>query len=109
MFKKKTIPLFLIANALFYITGCTSKSLPENKIGYYYSGIYFGSGFSPNYQQGIMDGCITAKGRYQKSHTLFNNDQDYNDGWFLGRNRCRHLLVVEDENRRNLSDSDADK
>ena len=45
-----------------------------------------------------MDGCITAKGTYKKSHTLFNNDQEYNDGWFLGRNRCKHLLVIEEEN-----------
>lgn len=97
MSKKKMIPLFFIANVLVYITGCTSTKVPEHKGGYYYSGIYFGQGFSPNYQQGIMDGCITAKGKYKKSHTLFNNDQDYNDGWFLGRNRCRHLLVIEDE------------
>jgi hypothetical protein len=98
MFKEKMIPIFLMTNTLFYITGCQSKKIPENRVGYYYSGVYFGKEFSPNYQQGIMDGCITAKGTYKKSHTLFNNDQEYNDGWFLGRNRCKHLLVIEKEN-----------
>ena len=33
-----------------------------------------------------------------KNHiSLFNNNIDYNDGWFLGRNRCKHLLVIDDE------------
>lgn len=97
MFKQKAIPIFLIANVLFYITGCKSEREAEPKGGYYYSGIYFGKGLSPIYQQGIRDGCTTAKGKYKKSHTLFNYDQNYNDGWFLGRNKCRHLLVYKDE------------
>lgn len=97
MLKEKIIPLSFIFNALFYFTGCTSTKVPEHKTGYYYSGVYFGKDFSPNYQQGIIDGCTTAKGTYKKSHTLFNNDDDYNDGWFLGRNKCKHLLVIEEE------------
>lgn len=97
MFKKKTILIFLIASVLFYITGCNSKKTAEKNGGYYYSGVYFGKYISPNHQQGIKDGCTTAKGTYKKSHTLFNNDQNYNDGWFIGRNKCKHLLVIEDE------------
>lgn len=97
MYKQKAIRIFLIANALFYITGCKSEREADPKSGYYYSGIYFGKDFSPIYQQGIRDGCTTAKGKYKKSHTLFNYDQNYNDGWFLGRNKCRHLLVYKDE------------
>ncbi len=99
MFKEKLIPLCVIANALFYLTGCQSKSIPKHKDGYYYSGVYFGKVFSTNHQNGIIDGCITAKGTYKKSHILFNNDQAYNDGWFLGRNKCKHLLVIEDEKK----------
>ncbi len=99
MFHGKTISLLLIGSSLFYLTGCTSAKAPVSKVGYYHSDIYFGKNFSANYQDGIADGCTTAKGEYKKSHTLFNNDKDYNDGWFLGRNRCRHLLVVDDKYR----------
>jgi hypothetical protein len=99
MFDEKTISLLVISSSFFYFTGCSPKNKPVYDTGYYHSGIYFGKNFSANYQQGIADGCITAKCEYRKSHTLFNNDQSYNDGWFLGRNRCRHLLVIEDDKK----------
>ncbi len=95
MLRERSISIFLFASALFYIAGCKSGKTPEREGGYYYSGIYFGKNLSPNYKQGITDGCITAKGEYKKSHTLFNSNQGYNDGWFLGRNRCKHLLIVD--------------
>ena len=100
MFQKKGI-LFLIVGSttLFHLTSCGSSKVPESRGGYYYSGVYFGKNFPQTYKQGIRDGCITAKGVYKKSHKLFNNDQNYNDGWFLGRNRCKHLLVIEDEKK----------
>lgn len=99
MFHRKSISLLVIGSALFYLTGCNPKKETVPKTGYYHSGIYFGKNFSANYQQGIADGCTTSKGKYTKSHTLFNNDKNYNDGWFLGRNRCRHLLVIEEKKR----------
>ena len=97
MFHRTSLSFFITGSVLFYLTGCSSGKEPVNQYGYYHSGIYFGKKISANYQQGIMDGCTTSKGKYTKSHTLFNNDQNYNDGWFLGRNRCKHLLIVEDE------------
>ena len=98
MFQKKSILLLFIGSIiLFYLTGCGSSKVPESKGGYYHSGIYFGKNFSYYFKNGIEDGCTTAKGDYKKSHTFFNNNRDYNNGWFLGRNRCRHLLVVNDE------------
>ena len=99
MFHRKSILLLVISSTLFYFTGCSPKNEPASKSGYYHSGIYFGKNFPANHQQGIADGCSTSKGVYTKSHTLFNNDKGYNDGWFLGRNRCRHLLVIEDEKK----------
>ena len=99
MFHRKSILLLVIGSTLFYLTGCSPQKEPVVEHGYYHSGIYFGKNFSADYQQGIADGCTTSKGRYTKSHLLFNNSQDYNDGWFLGRNKCRHLLVVEDEKK----------
>ena len=97
MFKGKTISLLLMGSSFFYLTGCAPAKAPVSKGGYYHSNIYFGKHFSANYQQGIADGCTTAQGDYKKSHTLFNNDKGYNNGWFLGRNRCKHLLVVEEK------------
>ena len=97
MFNEKTVSFFAIASLVFCFTGCEHKTEPVAKGGYYHSGIYFGKNFSTNYRQGIVDGCTTAQGKYTKSHTLFNNSVDYNNGWFLGRNRCKHLLVIEDE------------
>ncbi len=96
MFHRKTISFLLIVSAFFYLTGCSAEKAPLSKNGYYHSNIYFGQNFSANYQQGIADGCTTAKGEYKKSHTLFNNDKDYNDGWFLGRNKCMDLLVINE-------------
>jgi len=98
MFQKNNI-LLLIAGSttLFYLSGCGSTKVPESKGGYTHSGIYFGKNFSDNLKKGTEDGCTTAKGDYKKSHTLFKNDKDYNDGWFLGRNRCKHLLVLDDK------------
>ena len=99
MFHRKSISLFVIGSTLFYLTGCSPKKEPVHQSGYYHSGIYFGKNFPANHQQGIADGCSTSKGKYTKSHALFNNDKGYNNGWFLGRNRCKHLLVIEDEKK----------
>ena len=95
MLKHKTISLLLLGSLGFYFSACGSSKVSASKGGYMHSGIYFGKHFPPNYQQGIADGCTTAKGDYKKSHKLFNNDSDYNQGWFLGRNRCRPLLVID--------------
>ena len=105
MFQKKSI-LLLIAGStiLFYLPGCGSSKVPEHKAGYYHSGVYFGKNFSDYFKKGIEDGCTTAKGDYKKSHTRFNKSKDYKDGWFLGRNRCKHLLVIDDETKGNSSE-----
>ena len=95
MFRQKAVSLFVIITAFFHFTGCNHEMKPGTKEGFYYSGIYFGKKNSKAYKQGIVDGCTTAKGVYKKSHTLFNNSQNYNDGWFLGRNKCKYLLVTE--------------
>jgi hypothetical protein len=94
---KKTIKTILFMGTVSIFTACTPNQVPASKGGYYHSGVYFGTNFPANYKKGIRDGCTTAKGTYKKSHWLFNNSNDYNSGWFLGRNRCKHLLVVEDK------------
>jgi len=97
MFHKKTIKIILSIITVSLFSACTSNQIPVSEGGYYYSNVYFGTNFPKNYKKGIRDGCTTAKGTYKKSHWLFNNSNDYNNGWFLGRNRCKHLLIIKDE------------
>lgn len=100
MFSIKTSSLLLLSASLLIFTACGKPDkLTIEEGGFYESGLYFGSNFSKGYKKGIKDGCATAKGDYTKSHYRFKNDIDYNDGWFLARNRCKHLLIVEDENQ----------
>jgi hypothetical protein len=93
---KKIPSLLLFFTISVLLTSCVSNNTATKHRGYYHSGIYFGKYFSPNYQQGIADGCTTAKGYYKKSRKLFNVSRDYNNGWFLGRNRCRNLLKINE-------------
>ena len=93
----KYISTIILTSSLFLYNGCTPSKVPMSEGGYSHSGIYFGKNFSDIFKQGIEDGCTTSKGNYKKSHRLFNNIKDYHDGWFLGRNRCKHLLVLDKE------------
>jgi len=43
---------------------------------------------SASYQFGAHDGCMTATEIYKKDHVAFNNDLDYNEGWWAGRRNC---------------------
>ena len=96
MRKGSITSLCIIATSLFLLQNCGSSKVPAREGGFSYSGIYFGKHFPTNYQQGIVDGCTTAKGYYKKSHRLFNTNIDYYNGWFLGRNRCKNLLKIDE-------------
>lgn len=87
----------LLFPTLFFLTACSPKEVPVHEGGYYHSGIFFGSHFSKAYKKGIKDGCRTAKGTYTKSSWSFQNKKAYADGWFLGRNKCKHLLVINEK------------
>ena len=43
---------------------------------------------SPSFKLGSQDGCATAKGDYAKNSNSFNNDKDYQNGWYAGRKSC---------------------
>ncbi len=96
---KKFQMAFIAATLGILLAGCASNQQGPAKQpylgGYTYSGVSFGKNLSENYKRGVRDGCETAKGYYTKSHELFNTENDYYRGWFAGRHRCRHLLVVE--------------
>lgn len=91
---KVTCKVICLATTLFLFTGCKPNHLPPSKGGFTHSGIYFGAHFTDIYKKGVKDGCKTSKGKYTKSHWSFQNKQDYVDGWFLGRNRCKDLLKI---------------
>jgi len=86
----------LLSSTIFLLSACMPNEVPVEDGGYYHSGIYFGAHFPDIYKKGIRDGCTTAKGKYKKSHWLFNNKKEYVDGWFLGRNKCRVLLNIDE-------------
>jgi len=43
---------------------------------------------SDEFIRGANDGCETADGNYKKDHNAFNNDFEYNEGWWEGRRNC---------------------
>ena len=95
MKSKPILFIFLTGGVLLLFSACRSDHKYDYRNGYTHSGIYFGKNFSSLYKQGIRDGCTTAKGNYTKSHRLFNQKTDYHEGWFLGRNKCRHQKIPE--------------
>jgi len=93
----KTTTISVLSSSILLLTACGGvHHTPKKQGGYYYSNIYFGKNFSPTLKEGVQDGCETSKGYYTKNHILFNNDRDYNTGWFLGRRRCISLLKLEE-------------
>ena len=93
--KTQTVLILTVGlSALF--TGCTEGSkVAPSQGGFYYRGIYFGKITNIAYKLGIQDGCETARGFYTKSHARFQQDDNYYNGWFLGRNKCRKLLRID--------------
>ncbi len=71
----KTINVVMIAVASLLFTACTSSNMSA-------------SVQTPNFKAGSKDGCRTSKGTYTKNSDSFNNNKDYNDGWFHGRRKC---------------------
>jgi len=97
MFKVSRLAILISAGLMLCLAGCSSKNTPVSKGGYYYSGIYFGKNLVSAYKKGIKDGCRSAKGNYSKNHYLFNSNKEYNNGWFLGRNRCNDLITITEK------------
>ena len=97
MTKINKMTYILSTTSLLLFNACTQTQIPENEGGFYYSDVYFGKNLSSSSKKGISDGCLTAKGKYTKSHSKFNNNNEYNNGWFLGRKKCSHLLKIDDK------------
>ena len=97
----------LLLSTLVLLSACGKRKVKHYKNSFYHEGIYFGTQVSTAFKYGVRDGCQTAKGFYKKNSPAFNRassvtytnkkyinpNNTYQNGWFLGRNKCRHLLV----------------
>ena len=54
-------------------------------------------GQSESFIAGANDGCDTAYVKYKKDHEAFNNDFEYNEGWWAGRHNCEGRENPDDE------------
>jgi len=71
----KIINIVLISTVSLLFVACSSSSSPVPVE-------------TSSFKQGSQDGCATSKGTYTKNSNSFNNNKDYNDGWFYGRRKC---------------------
>ncbi len=53
-------------------------------------------GQSESFISGANDGCETAYDTYKKDHEAFNNNFEYNKGWWAGRHNCEGREKFED-------------
>jgi hypothetical protein len=66
------------------------------KSGYFcYKEHNFGRNTTPEFRQGIKDGCSTGEGYFRRDYSLSSISMEYREGWDLGRANCK--LIVPDE------------
>jgi len=83
MFNKKS-HILLLATATLLLTACGSSSKSEPAP---YKPLNLDRK-SESFKKGAHDGCVTAAEVYKKDHEAFNNDFEYNEGWWAGRRNC---------------------
>jgi len=91
MFNKKTQAILLLTGSLlFSACGNSSKSaIPQP-----YRPLNLDNK-SESFKKGAHDGCATAAETYKKDHEAFNNDFEYNEGWWAGRRNCEGREYAE--------------
>ena len=90
MFLKKTQTILFITSILL-LTSCGSNKPPQPQP---YRPLNL-SHKSESFKLGAHDGCITAVEVYKKDHEAFNNDFEYNEGWWAGRRNCEGREYAE--------------
>ena len=91
MFNKKTQAILLLSASLLF-NACGSSS--QNAAPQPYRALDLNNK-SESFKQGAHDGCVTAAEKYKKNHEAFNNDFDYNEGWWAGRRNCEGQPYAE--------------
>ena len=84
MFNKKTQAILLLSSSLFFIACGNNSKKPTPQ---QYKPLTLNNK-TESFKQGAHDGCMTAAETYKKNHEAFNNDFDYNEGWWAGRRNC---------------------
>ena len=91
MFNKKNQGLLLLCASLLF-TACGSSS--KNATPPPYRALNLDHK-SESFKKGASDGCATAAETYKKNHEAFNNDFEYNEGWWAGRRNCEGQPYAE--------------
>ena len=93
MLTGKTLKAILLLISFILLTACGSsrKSTPQ-----LYRSLYL-RGESESFIAGANDGCETASETYKKDHEAFNNDFEYNEGWWAGRRNCESRAKFYDD------------
>ena len=84
MLTEKTLKAILLLISFILLTACgnSRKNTPQP-----YKPLDL-RGQSESFIAGANDGCETASETYKKDHEAFNNDFEYNEGWWAGRHNC---------------------
>jgi hypothetical protein len=92
MLKSKTKKTILFISFFIFLTACSSskKNTPQP-----YTPLNL-KGQSASFISGAKDGCDTAYLNYKKDHKAFNNDFQYNKGWWIGRRSCEGREIFYD-------------
>jgi len=90
MLNKKSHALLIVTSSLL-LTACGSSSknepVPYKPLNLEHK--------SESFKKGAHDGCVTAAEVYTKYHEAFNNDFEYNEGWWAGRRNCEGREYAE--------------
>ena len=84
MFNKKNQAILLLCSSILF-SACGNSSKSDAPQPYRPLNL---DRKSESFKQGAHDGCVTAAETYKKDHEAFNNDFEYNEGWWAGRRNC---------------------
>ena len=93
MHNSKTLKVILFITSFILLTACGSskKRGPQP-----YRPLDL-KGESESFIAGANDGCETAYEKYKKDHEAFNNNFEYNEGWWAGRHNCEGREIPNDD------------
>jgi hypothetical protein len=85
MFNKKLHTLLFISLTLLFTACSSNKNSKHSPSPYRPLNL---NNKSVSFKNGAHDGCTTAAEVYKKDHEAFNNNFEYNEGWWAGRRNC---------------------
>jgi hypothetical protein len=91
MLDNKTHKIILLLIYLILFNACSSNK----KIGPQQYNPLDLRGKSESFISGANDGCETAYKKYKKDHEAFNNNFQYNEGWWAGRHNCEGRKIYD--------------